>query len=115
MFGRCMYATRKVDPGYLVRLSLKVPEELRILEDESSDRSFVSEEGVSEWEVQGTGSSSRHPKKRVLPRREGRGVPYSAKRPRLTRSALGDPKEELLLDIAEKVTSLAENVGNPSG
>ena len=88
-----------------------MPEELRIPED----RSLVSEEGVSEWKEQGTGSSSRHPKKRVLPTRESRGVPYSVKRPRLTRSALGDPKEELLLDIAGKVSSLAENVGDPDG
>ena len=90
-------------------------EELRIPEDESSNRSLVSEEGVSEWEEQDTGSSSLNPKKRVLPRREGRGVSHSAKRPRLTRSSVDDPKEELLLDIAGKVSSLAENVGNPSG
>ena len=114
-FALCMYATRKVDPGYLVRLSPKVPEELKVPEDESSDRSFISEEGVSEWEEQDTGSGSRNPKKRVLPRRESRGISLSAKRAKLTRSSQDDPKEELLLDIAGKVSSLAENVGNPSG
>ena len=90
-------------------------EKLRVREEDPSDRSFISEEGISDWEARDTGSSSQKPKKGVLPAREGRGVPYSAKRARLTRSSQQDPVEELLLDIAGKVSSLADNVGNPNG